>query len=129
MKVLVDTPAFLWGVTDGHRLSLKARDIIGDGSNDLFLSATSGWEMAIKAGLEKLQLPADVEDLIDEQLIVNSMTTLQVLVNHPLRFYTQSFWHRDPFDRLLVAQAIVENLTILTADTQISKYPVAVICS
>ncbi|MDA8334889.1 MAG: type II toxin-antitoxin system VapC family toxin [Peptococcaceae bacterium] len=127
MRVLLDTHVFLWWITDDRRLSPKARDLIGDGSNDLFLSAASGWEIAIKAGLGKLKLPADVGTMVAEQLDVNAISALPVQMNHALHVNTLPAYHRDPFDRLLVAQALCEDLSIMTADPQICQYSVTVI--
>jgi len=127
MRILLDTHVFLWWITDDQRLSHKARQIIGDGCNDLFLSAASGWEMAIKAGLGRLDLPAAMEEFVAEHLTVNAIRALPVQMNHVLRVSDLPHHHRDPFDRLLVAQAIAEDLPIMTADPLIARYPVTVI--
>lgn len=127
MRVLLDTHAFLWWITDDPRLSERARKIIGDGKNRLYLSAASGWEVAIKAALGRLKLPDAPERFIPEQLALNAIETLPVRMSHALHIYSLPRHHRDPFDRLLVAQAQLEKLPILTADTQIARYPVEVI--
>ncbi|NPV53382.1 MAG: type II toxin-antitoxin system VapC family toxin [Firmicutes bacterium] len=127
MKALLDTHTFLWWITDDPRLSLHARKVISDGENELFFSAASGWEIAIKARLGKLHLTDELESFIPAQLSANAISILPVYLSHTLHVYSLPYHHRDPFDRLLVAQAQVENLPILTADPQISLYTVEVI--
>lgn len=127
MRALLDTHTFLWWITDDPRLSPRVRKIMSDGGNELFLSAASGWEMAIKAKLGRLQLPGDLERFISEQLALNAIESLPVEMSHALHVYKLPDHHRDPFDRMLIAQAQLENLPILTADSQISRYPVKVI--
>jgi len=127
MKVLLDTHAFLWWITDDPQLSARAREVISDGENELFLSAASGWEIAIKAKLKRLKLPGEVERFIGEQLALNAIQSLPVKMSHALHFYTIPDHHRDPFDRLLAAQVKMENLHILTADNQMSKYGIKVL--
>ena len=127
MRILLDTHVFLWWIADDHRLSSKAREIIGAASNDLFLSAASGWEMAIKAGLGKLDLPDAVEEFVAKHLKVNTVSALPIQMNHAVRVGDLPRHHRDPFDRLLVAQAIAEDLPIMTADPLIAQYPITVI--
>lgn len=127
MRALLDTHVFLWWIIDNSQLSPLAREIISNGENELFLSAASGWEMAIKAKLGKLQLPGDIRSFIADQLAINNFAALPVQMNHALHVYTLPDYHRDPFDRLLIAQAQTEDLPILTADPQIARYPVKVV--
>ena len=127
MRALLDTHAFLWWITNDPRLSRKVREIISDGENELFLSAASGWEIAIKAKLGKLQLPNDLERFIPEQMALNAIESLPVQMRHTLHVYKLPDHHRDPFDRMLIAQAQLENLPILTVDPQIARYSVKVI--
>ncbi|TEU13232.1 MAG: type II toxin-antitoxin system VapC family toxin [Anaerolineales bacterium] len=127
MKVLLDTHAFLWWVTDSPKLSARARKVIQDSNNELFFSAASGWEIAIKAQLGRLQLPDNLEQFIMEQLSLNAILVLPIQLHHALRVYTLPQYHRDPFDRVLVAQSQIENLPILTADAQITPYTVETI--
>lgn len=124
MKVLLDTHVFLWWIVDDPRLSPRARKIIGNEENTLFLSAASAWEIAIKAKLGRLKLPDDPERFIPEQMALNVIESLPVQVSHALHVYTLPEYHSDPFDRLIIAQAQLEGLPILTADPQISKYDV-----
>ena len=127
MSALLDTHAFLWAVTDPAQLSARAYDIISDGANTLFLSAASGWEIAIKTGLGKLHLPTPPERFVSEQLAIAGFESLPIQLLHALHVYTLPSRHRDPFDRLLVAQSQVEQLPIITADPRIAQYNVAVI--
>jgi PIN domain nuclease of toxin-antitoxin system len=127
VNFLLDTHVFLWWITDDPRLSPRARRIIADGRNRIFLSAASGWEIAIKARLGRLELPDDLERFILNQLAVNAIDVLPVQMSHALHVYKLPDHHRDPFDRLLIAQAQLEKLRILTADAQFSKYRVEVV--
>lgn len=127
MRALLDTHAFLWWINDDGLLSPRARQVIGNGDNELLFSAASGWEMAIKIGLGKLALTQELERFMAEQLTINSIQTLPVQLSHALRVASMPPYHRDPFDRLLVAQAQMEDLPIITGDPQIARYQVAVI--
>ena len=127
MKVLLDTHTFLWWIGDVPQLSFKAREIISNGDNELFLSAASGWEIAIKTGLGKLKLPADITPFILDQMNINAISPLPVHLNHALHVSTLPDLHHDPFDRLLIAQAQVESLPIITIDPQFTGYQVEVI--
>ena len=127
MRVLLDTHTFLWWIANNKQLSNTSRNIIGDGQNELFLSVASGWEMAIKARLGKLELPENLEQFIAEQLQQNAIAGLPIQMSHALHVYTLPPLHRDPFDRLLIAQSQLENMPILTIDPQIGRYDVEVI--
>jgi len=127
MKILLDTHTFLWWITDSPQLSPRVREIIRDARNDLFLSAASGWEMAIKAKLGKLDLPDNLEGFISEQLAINAIHGLPVQMSHALHVYVLPGYHKDPFDRMLIAQAQMEKLPILTADPQLGRYGVETI--
>ena len=127
MKVLLDTHTFLWWITDHPKLSSRVREIIGDGNNELFVSAASGWEIAIKAQLGRLQLPDEPQRFILEQLSLNAIQSLPIQISHALHVFSLPNHHRDPFDRILISQAQLEGLPILTADPQIALYPVEVI--
>jgi PIN domain nuclease of toxin-antitoxin system len=124
MRALLDTHTFLWWTTDDPRLSKKAREIISEGNNELYLSAASGWEMAIKARLGRLRLPDGLERFVPEQLALNGIESLPVQMSHTLHVHVLPDHHRDPFDRLLVAQAQLESLPILTRDPYIARYQV-----
>ena len=108
-------------------LSDRAIDIIKDGANTLYLSAASGWEIAIKANLGRLQLLDEPEKVIPEQMSLNTVVGLPIQMSHALHVHSLPIHHRDPFDRMLVAQSQVEGLPILTSDPQIAKYDVDVV--
>jgi len=127
MKALLDTHTFLWWITDDPQLSPRVREIISSGENELFLSSASGWEMAIKVRLGRLQLPDGLERFIPEQMALNAIRSLPVQMSHALHVQELPAHHRDPFDHLLIAQAQLENLPILTADPQVARYPVKTI--
>lgn len=127
MRYILDTHTFLWWITDLDLLSEHARHVIQDGDNTLYLSAASGWEIAIKARLGRLHLPGEPEKVIPEQMSLNAIRSLPIQMGHALRVHALPDHHRDPFDRMLVAQSQVEELPILTADPQIAQYEVEVI--
>ncbi len=127
MRILVDTQCFLWSFLDPSKLSDTARKVLSDGGDDLFFSAASSWEIAIKAGIGKLRLPEPPEDYVPPRIVRAGMTALAVSHAHTLRVYALPPVHKDPFDRLLVAQAESEGLTVLTADPQIGRYSVPVL--
>jgi PIN domain nuclease of toxin-antitoxin system len=127
MKVLLDTHAFLWWITDDPQLSIAARNIISNGENQIFLSAASGLEIAIKARLGKLKVPANVEQFIFEQMAANNFEVLPIKLSHAVHVYALPDHHRDPFDRLLISQAQLEDLSLITADAQIANYEVKTI--
>jgi PIN domain nuclease of toxin-antitoxin system len=120
----LDTHAFLWWITEDRRLSARAREVMTDGGNNLLLSAASGWEIAIKASLGRITLPIPIDRFLSEQLQRNGIGTLPIEMRHALRVHAIPLLHRDPFDRLLVAQAQLEKLRILTSDPQIAQYDV-----
>jgi PIN domain nuclease of toxin-antitoxin system len=127
MKYLLDTNTFLWWITDSDSLSGHVREIIRDGRNMLFLSAASGWEITIKASLGRLKLPDRPENVIPEQMSLNDIQGLPVQMSHVLHVHTLPEHHRDPFDRMLVAQCQLEEMPIITSDPQIAQYNVEVI--
>jgi PIN domain nuclease of toxin-antitoxin system len=124
MKLLLDTHIFIWWATAPERLSASALAALEDGNNDLLLSVASVWEMQIKAQLGKLNLGGPLKDLLDSQQITNSVQPLSVELTHVLGLEGLPFYHKDPFDRLLIAQTIVEGATLVSMDLQFSSYPV-----
>jgi PIN domain nuclease of toxin-antitoxin system len=126
MRALLDTHTFLWWINDDPRLSERCREIIANGSNDVLFSAVSAWEIAVKARRGRLVLPSETEPYIREQVSRNRFEVLPIDLTHALRVSLLPDHHKDPFDRMLVAQAQVENLTILSADPEIARYPVRV---
>lgn len=125
MRVLLDTHAFLWWGNDDPQLSDLARETISDGNNETFLSVASAWEIAIKASLGKLGgVPDDLEGFFDEQLLVNGFEVLPVRLAHAVGVRHLPYHHRDPFDRMLVAQAVEEDMPLLSRDGALGAYPV-----
>ncbi len=127
MKALLDTHAFLWWVTEDSRLSSTARNIITDSNNQLFLSTASAWEIVIKARLGKLTLPEPPEIYIPNRLTVNRFESLSIHLIHALQVVNLPDLHKDPFDRIIIAQSQVEKMPILTSDSQIKRYSVDII--
>jgi PIN domain nuclease of toxin-antitoxin system len=124
MRLLLDTHAFLWWVNDAPELSPKARKAIADPGNECLLSLASCWEIAIKTSIGKLKLAGTVERFIPEQLAANNFGRLDIDFRHVARVATLPFHHRDPFDRLLAAQAEEEKLAIVSADPVFQSYGV-----
>jgi PIN domain nuclease of toxin-antitoxin system len=128
LKVLLDTHAFLWWVNDDRHLSRRARRIIGDGSNEVYFSAVSGWEIAIKVRLGRLCIAGnDPEAFVAQQVTINKLRVLPIHLSHALKTYSLPDHHRDPFDRLLVAQSTIEALPLLSADQRLAEYRVRLI--
>ena len=127
MRALLDTHAFLWWVTGDARLSDTAREVIADGGNEIYFSAASGWEIAIKARLGRLAVPDDLAHFMTDQIELNGFRVLAVELTHALRVHALIDHHRDPFDRMLVAQSMVENLPIVGRDKQIAAYGVGLV--
>lgn len=126
MRTLLDTSAFLWFISGSDRLSDTARNHIADMDNDLVLSIASLWEIAIKTSLGKLELAKPFEQLIPDQLEQNAIRILPMTLHHLSTVAHLEFHHRDPFDRLIIAQGITERLPVITSDTIFRKYPVEV---
>jgi PIN domain nuclease of toxin-antitoxin system len=124
MRLLLDTHVWLWTLVSPERIRGPARGLVADPANELLLSAASAWEIAIKHGLGKLPLPEPPEAFVPPRLVRDSVTPLPVEIHHALHVATLPEHHDDPFDRLLVAQAILEKLTIVTADRRLESYDV-----
>ena len=122
MRYLLDTNALLWFLADDKKLSRRARQLIESSSNESFLSIVSPWEIAIKTGLGKLDLAGPFEQMFPEQLHRNSIEILDITVNHLIKLTTLTFHHRDPFDRLIISQGLVEELPIISVDTIFDAY-------
>jgi PIN domain nuclease of toxin-antitoxin system len=123
-RLLLDTHVFLWWLADAPELSTPARRAIADVGNTCYLSLASCWEMAIKSSLGKLRLARPVERFVSEQLAANGFHLLNIELRHTALVETLPFHHRDPFDRLLIAQALTEKLTMVSADSAFTTYGV-----
>lgn len=123
MKYLLDTHALIWCLEADNQLSVTAQGIISDDNTDIYVSIVSLWEMAIKISLGKLQLSQQLEHIINS-LDRHNVTLLPVQPAHVLGVLNLSFEHRDPFDRLLIAQALVEDMKIITNEALFLRYGV-----
>jgi PIN domain nuclease of toxin-antitoxin system len=127
MRLLLDTHVFLWWTAEDTRLPKRVSALMTNIEHQLFFSSASAWEIAVKVNLGKLRLSSELDLFVIEQLTNNAISPLPIQIHHALRVATLPLLHRDPFDRMLVAQSLVENMPILTGDSQISRYPVATI--
>jgi PIN domain nuclease of toxin-antitoxin system len=127
VRVLLDAHVFIWWVLDMPNLSDASREILGDGGNEVLFSAASGYEIAFKADQGRLALPEPPSEYVRSRLAAYGFESLDVELSHALRAATLPRIHGDPFDRMLVAQAQIEGLPILTADPVIGRYDVETI--
>jgi PIN domain nuclease of toxin-antitoxin system len=124
VKLLLDTQAFLWFVLNDARLSPAARTRLVDPANELLFSPASYWEIAIKVSIGKYQVPGSFKDFMDRQIDQNQLSVLPIAVSHAAMVAALPFHHRDPFDRLLIAQALVENVPLVSVDAVVDAYGV-----
>ena len=124
MKILLDTHAFLWAIAGDKKLSKTARKTFLDPGNSLFFSAASLWEICIKMSLKKLTLKSGWYKKIQNELRVNAIQWLPAEMRHCVELTKLPFHHRDPFDRMLLAQARVEELRVLSRDARLSAYDI-----
>ena len=124
MRVLVDTHVFLWWVGGDRALPAKARAVLANPENECLISMVSAWELAIKTGLGKLKLALPVKRYIVENVAANGFRMLAIQIAHVGRVETLARHHGDPFDRLLIAQALEENIALVTADPIFRNYGV-----
>jgi PIN domain nuclease of toxin-antitoxin system len=122
MKLLLDTHTFIWFITDNPQLSSSAKVLIEDELNEKFLSLASIWEMAVKCSIGKLRFDLPFQSFIEQQLAQNSLDLMKIEVSHLSTVATLPLHHRDPFDRLLIAQAIVEQMPIVGVDQVFDSY-------
>ena len=125
MKYLLDTHTLLWFLAGDETLSRKARQLIDDPGNEKFLSIVSLWEIAIKTGLGKLNLDKPFDQMFPERLAFNGIQILDITVDSLIKLTTLPFHHRDPFDRLIIAQGLVEGLPIISVDTVFDAYGIS----
>lgn len=123
MNLLLDTHTFIWYSIQSKKLSQPVSDLLVDQNNSLFLSLVSVWEIQIKTQLGKLAFELPLTELIASQQETNHLQLLPIQLNHILALEALPNHHRDPFDRLLVAQAMIEQMSILSADTLLDAYP------
>jgi PIN domain nuclease of toxin-antitoxin system len=121
-NVLIDTHTFLWFIEDSPKLSPTARYILENEAEITYLSIVSLWEMAIKICVNKLNLPRPFETYIPEQLSRNALTILDLKIEHTAMLITMPLHHREPHDRTIAAQALIEELPLLSADAKLDAY-------
>ena len=122
MNVLLDTHTFLWFVQGSTDLSVSARDLVNNPTTTSFLSMASVWEMAIKISLGKMELQLNLSDFVSHYTAINGFRLLPITLEHTSIVTSVPFHHRDPFDRLLAAQALSEELVLLSRDSILSAY-------
>ena len=127
MKVLLDTHIFLWAISDYDRLSSRAGEVIRDSESEVLVSTASAWEIAIKVGIGKFAMPVPLAPYLQRQLVKHRIGVLPIQFSHLAMLETLPLHHRDPFDRLLVAQCLEEDATLITVDSQLQLYPVKII--
>ncbi len=127
MKVLLDTHVFVWAIAYPERLSPLAKRVIENPENEVLLSVASVWEMTVKVSLGKLTIPAPAIPFVQKQLVRQRIGLLAIQLSHLARLEKLPLDHRDPFDRLLVAQCLEEDATLITVDSQLRRYPVTII--
>lgn len=126
MRLLLDTHALLWWIAGDERLSSRAAALIADGANEVLVSAASAWEVVVKSAIGRVEVPSPVDRFFTAQLQANAFVPLPIHMRHALGLSALPDVHRDPFDRILVAQAIAEELTLVSRDRVLRRYPVAV---
>ncbi|MGB5745539.1 MAG: type II toxin-antitoxin system VapC family toxin [Desulfobacterales bacterium] len=127
MKYLLDTHAFLWFVSDDNKLSPKAKSIIKDHNNEIYFSAASAWEISIKIRLGRLTMEENLEPFIVAQLAENNFQTLSITILHSIYTSKLPEIHKDPFDRMIIAQSKAENMSLISKDKNIKKYKTPVV--
>lgn len=129
MRLLLDTHVLLWFVSDPDQLRVEAREIIEDGSNDIFVSVVSAWEIAIKQSVGKLDLPEPAETWVPKVLKASGLEVLDVDLRSSLRTRALPWHHRDPFDRLLIAQSLEHGFTLCSRDARLEPYAIPMIAA
>ncbi|BAI91890.1 type II toxin-antitoxin system VapC family toxin [Arthrospira platensis NCB002] len=124
MRLLLDTHTVLWFFMGNSRLSDKVRDLVEDGHNHKLISVATVWEMSIKQSQNKLTLEKTASDYIEEKIRLDDFELLPIQLNHLRILSSLPFYHKDPFDRLLIAQAMQENIPILSKDMAFYAYPI-----
>jgi len=128
VRLLLDTHIFLWFIQGNDRLSNTARLSIEDPKNQKLISVASLWEIAIKVSINKLEIGMSISDLVTREVFGNTFSILQIDSAHLDKLEKLTFHHKDPFDRLIIAQSMAENISIISQDKIFSIYPVQLIC-
>ena len=125
MRLLLDTHAFIWYTTDSSRLTTTGRSLIDNGDNDILLSTASVWEMAIKHSIGRLNFSMPFMEFIKQQIAVNRIEILEISFDHIEVVASLPLHHRDPFDRLIIAQSMAEQIPVLRVDAIFDAYAIA----
>jgi len=125
MRLLLDTHAFIWYTTDSSRLTATGRSLIDNGENDILLSTARVWEMAIKHSIGKLTFSMPFMEFIKQQIAVNRIDILEITFDHIEVVASLPLHHRDPFDRLIIAQSMAQQIPILSVDAIFDAYAIA----
>lgn len=124
MRLLLDTHSFIWFFEGDARLPQIARNLIEDETNVLFISIASIWEMAIKVSIGKLNLSKPFENVITEHVMMSDIDVLDISVSHTFAVARMPLHHRDPFDRVIISQSLIENLPLISGDSAFDQYGV-----
>ena len=127
MKLLLDTCCWLWWLSDTDKLSQQQLEAISDRHNELFLSTASIWEISIKVKNNKLTIPQPLNKLVERECPIDNITILDIKPYHAIQAGNLITHHKDPFDRMIITQATIENLTIITSDSIFQKYDISVL--
>ncbi len=127
MEYLIDTHCWLWCWESPEKLGADAEKIIRDPKVKVYFSAASAWELAIKVKLGKLKIQESLDSFINSRLKNEAFTSLPIEISHATKAYALPLHHRDPFDRILIAQAYIEDLCFITADSQIKSYSIKIL--
>ncbi|MEA5419712.1 type II toxin-antitoxin system VapC family toxin [Spirulina sp. CCNP1310] len=127
MKLLLDTQCWLWWFAQPEKLNDNAIEMIAEETNEIWFSVASVWEIAIKVSIGKLPLPDPIDHYIPSRINALGAKSLTITNSHALQIATLPLYHRDPFDRILIAQAQIENMTLVSADSKFNQYPVSLL--
>ena len=127
MKLLLDSCCWLWWLSDTSKLSQQQLDAIINRENQLFLSVATLWELSIKVNHKKLTIPQPLSKLVERECPIDNIAILDIKPHHAIQAGTLIFHHQDPFDRMIITQATIENLTIVTSNLVFQKYNVPVL--
>jgi len=124
MRLLLDTHVFLWAALTPSKLAAAVREVIADRANEIYVSAASTWEIVIKVPTGKLKLPMDPVSYVTSRMAAFGFSSLPITQDHALAVSSLPLKHKDPFDRIMIAQAQIEGLTFVTCDAKLLTYPV-----
>ena len=128
MQLLLDTCCWLWWLSDPSKLSKQQLDALINRQNQLFLSVATLWELSIKVNNNKVTIPQSLDKLVERECPIDNITILDIKPHHAIKAGNLLLHHKDPFDRMIITQASIENLTIVTSDAVFQKYGVPILC-